>query len=412
MGAKKRSLDRGRLLVDFLRRRGSASRIELARAFGMNPSTISVTVSSLLEGGMVRELPSGAERARAGTGRPEVGLEVRPEATHLLGLEFDREQLNAVITDLVGTVVHRTSADLRRADDADACLKTLIRTARRLVHRAAEAGRPVEGVGVGAPGRVDFRWGTASGYPGIAGWDEVPVRRRLSEALDLPVYVDNNANCFALGEAWHAEHWPFRRVAVVLMRTGVGLGLAEERRLPLRAMRSAGELGHTVIRAGGTPCACGRRGCLEATASGAALRRRVVEHAAGDPSWWDALKREWLQADEAPGGVGVESLCRAAEAGEPFLEEVLRTMFADLACATENAVRLYAPDLIVIQGRFNGPLMASMLQDAEAEEADRSAPCRRIVSSHPESIGATGAALLAAERLYAPLPEPESLPAS
>ncbi len=405
MAKPKRTLDRRRLLVDWLRRHAPASRIKLARAFGMNPSTISVTVSQLVESGMVRECPLEGARA-GGRGRPETGLTVRREATHFLGLEFDRERVNGAVVDLGGGVVHRTAVDLWQVGDARECLAILCRTAQRLYRRAKRAGRAVEGVGVGAPGRVDRVAGTAASYAAIPGWEDVAVAGRLAAALDLPVFVDNNASCFALGEAWQPDHRAYGRVGVVLMRTGVGFGLAEDRRLAVRGRHSGGELGHTVVRMDGVRCTCGRRGCLEAYASGRVLREALRKRAARSPQWWQGMRRRAGRAGNKPDTIRVEQLCRVAEAGDAFLKRRLTEMFGDLACAAENAVRLHAPDLLVFQGRFNGPLMRSVLAgNAGAGEA-RADACRWVVSDSPEAIGATGAALLAAERLYAPLPEP------
>jgi glucokinase len=127
----------------------------------------------------------------------------------------------------------------------------------------------VVGVGCGGPMERD---GAAVSPLNIPAWTGFPLRGRLADLTGRPVHVDNDAKALALGEGWVGAARGARDFLAMVVSTGVGGGIVVDGRLLDGATGNAGHVGHVIVVPDGRLCACGTRGCLEAEASGTAIR--------------------------------------------------------------------------------------------------------------------------------------------
>jgi predicted NBD/HSP70 family sugar kinase len=175
-------------------------------------------------------------------------------------------------------IAERASVPEQGAD-----LATLLVT---LTERIAPEG--VARVGVSAPGPLDFAAGIVNKL-NKPGWHGYPLIPELGRRLGAPVVMDNDANCAALGE-WRAGAGQDARTFVYYtISTGVGTGVVLDGRIHRGAHDTEG--GHQVVQPGGAACPCGSRGCLEAVASGTAIRARYGRPAEeiDDPVVWEEV---------------------------------------------------------------------------------------------------------------------------
>jgi len=142
-----------------------------------------------------------------------------------------------------------------------------------LVSEAREEAGPEGPVacGVGSVGPMTGEGETV--FPvNVPAWrDGFPLRKRLLELLDLPVFVEVDAKALALAEGWVGAARGRDGFLAMVVSTGVGGGLVLEGRLLHGGAGNAGHVGHVVVVPGGRPCGCGGTGCLEAEASGSAI---------------------------------------------------------------------------------------------------------------------------------------------
>src|SRR4051794_7989588 len=254
-------------LVDALRRAGTASRADLARATGLSRSTVSSLVADLVERGLVTE--RGDDRSRPG--RPGMMLALDPSAGAVVGIDFDHSHLRVAVADLSSTVLAERLEALdvdHRADEA------LDRAAALVAAVLAEAGVPRErvlGAGMGLPGPVDRRTGTVGSSVILPGWVGVRAAPEMGARLGLPVIVENDANLGALAELSVGAGRGLDDAVYVKMASGIGAGLVLGGRLHHGATGVAGELGHVQARPDGPVCRGGNRGCLETMAASGAL---------------------------------------------------------------------------------------------------------------------------------------------
>jgi predicted NBD/HSP70 family sugar kinase len=260
------------LILQQLFTNGPASRADLARATALTRVTVSDLIGSMIKDELVEELGAPAhDPAHNRVGKPPTLVGFVPEAAHVVCLDLSVEDtMTGAVLNLAGDVLTRRSLATGGVT-GPAALSLVHRLAADLV---AEATRPVLGVGVGTPGVVDAD-GTVLDAPNL-GWENVHLARSLHEALDLPVFVANDANTAALGEHTFGQAGE-GGLMVLRVGKGVGAGLILGGQLLHGHRAAAGEIGHVVIDPAGTTCACGRVGCLETVLGVPRLRQRL-EH--------------------------------------------------------------------------------------------------------------------------------------
>ena len=183
-----------------------------------------------------------------------------------LAVDIGGTKIAAGLVDPTGRLLARHVTPTPTGDDPEE-MWTAVRTAVDTV-RSAEAG--VCGVGCGGP----MTGGGELVSPlNIPAWRAFPLRTRLRDHLELPVSVDNDAKALALGEGWVGAAAGVRHFLAMVVSTGVGGGIVLDGRLLDGADGNAGHIGHVIVEPDGHVCGCGARGCLEAEASGTAIRR-------------------------------------------------------------------------------------------------------------------------------------------
>jgi glucokinase len=139
-----------------------------------------------------------------------------------------------------------------------------------------------DGVGVGSPGVCNGETGVVTRAVNL-GWTDVPVGEMLRQRLGLPVHIDNDGNCAALGETASGAARGCDSAIMVTLGTGVGGGIIIDGKIYSGYRGLGGEIGHTCICIDGEECGCGQRGCWEAYASASALIKQGTRAARENP---------------------------------------------------------------------------------------------------------------------------------
>ncbi|MGH2980102.1 MAG: ROK family protein [Solirubrobacterales bacterium] len=270
--------------------------------------------------------------------------------------------------------------------------------------QAVEFARTLDpaAVGVGVPSVVEFTTGRVKSTVNIELAD-VPLRTVLQERLDLPVFVDNDANCAALAEAHEGARMVSRDLVMFTLGTGVGGGIVMGGRIYRGATGGAGEFGHTLIGLDlehGAPAAESfpQPGSLESLASGRALDALGAALAREQPQ--SALGRE---AAEHP--VHGAAVVAAAQQGDEHACALIKLLGERLGVGIANAINVFDPELVVIGG---GVATAGDMLLGPARETARRFVVPGVGESteirlarHGPNAGVLGAALLARHELEA-----------
>lgn len=201
--------------------------------------------------------------------------------------------------------------------------------ARRLVEAGAEARArygPFESIGLGVPGLFERDSGVVTLFPNLPGpWKGFPLGRIVSEGLDSPVAMINDARAFTIAESTLGAGKGCSIVVAMVLGTGVGGGITIDGNLHLGAFGTAGELGHQTVMPDGPICGCGNQGCVEALTRADALAALA-------------------------GKATAEEVYAAAARGEARSREAISEVAGYLGIALANTVTVIGPERIVIGG--------------------------------------------------------------
>jgi glucokinase len=253
-----------------------------------------------------------------------------------VGVDIGGTKIAAGLVAADGRIVHRSIARTPRPANADAILALVERLVARELSCRPPSARQVEAIGIGTAGVVDPRSGiVVSATETLQGWVGVDLRTSVSAATGLPTSVDNDVNATALAEIRLGPGRGRARALVVSAGTGIGGAIALAGSIDRGSTGSAGEVGHLPIGpVDGPRCSCGRRGHLEAYASGPAIVRRY---------------RELLGATVGRDG-DLREVVRRARADDAVARRAIGEAGAVLGRALGGLVSVLDPDIVIVCG--------------------------------------------------------------
>ncbi|MDR2631618.1 MAG: ROK family protein [Spirochaetaceae bacterium] len=214
---------------------------------------------------------------------------------------------------------------------------------------AADAGigsDRIAGVGIGVPSTVDPKTGRVV-FANNLGWRDLDLTGEFRKHWDIPVYLENDADCAALAESMEGPA-AGKNVLVITIGTGFGGGLILNGRIFKGGDNSGFEPGHSALVFEGEHCTCGLRGCTEAYTSVTALIRQTREkmEVHRDSLMWRECGGDLEKVD------GKTSFC-AAKKGDAAAGEVVRDYIEYVSAGIANLVSLFRPQMVIIGGAIS-----------------------------------------------------------
>lgn len=311
-------------ILQLIRTLQPISRVELARASGLQNSTVSSLVEQLLQEGWIRE----GEAVKTARGRRPTQISLNDQLS-ILAADVHPGRASLAVIDLNGEVLSRSEMPMSR--DVKKGVRELI---AGLIHlRDAHPERVFEGTGVCLPGRVDTKTGRLMMAPNLH-WHDDNLRETLQIELQTQVELENDANACLLAELWFGNLKGVRNAVLLAISEGLGGSLLADGHLVGGRRGMAGEFGHLCYDPKGPLCGCGRHGCWEVFASSRAAQGyyRELEPTAGD--------------------VDYAEICRRALAGDrPALAALERQALA-VGRGLRMVTAALAPQVILFAGEF------------------------------------------------------------
>lgn len=192
--------------------------------------------------------------------------------TYVIGIDLGGTKVEACLLDQGRHLVARERAPSEASKGTDQVIQNILGVVKKV-----SEGKEFAAVGMGTPGTYDPSKDRLYGAPHTPVYEEPGLVQGLRKHFDVPLLVENDANCLALAEFFAACKGKYGYVMAVILGTGVGCGLILDNKLYRGAKGGAGEIGHTSIDINGRLCECGARGCVEAYLSGPSHTRRFFE---------------------------------------------------------------------------------------------------------------------------------------
>jgi glucokinase len=190
----------------------------------------------------------------------------------VVGVDLGGTKVEACLLDEDRNLIARQRVPSEASEGMDHVIQNIINVIRKV-----SEGRDYAAVGMGTPGTYVLSEDRIYGAPHTPVYEEPGLIQGLQKRLNVPLVVDNDANCLALAEFFASCDGIYRYVMAVILGTGVGCGLILDKKLYRGSKGGAGEIGHTSIDLNGRVCECGLKGCVEAYLSGPSHSRRFFE---------------------------------------------------------------------------------------------------------------------------------------
>ncbi len=372
------------------------SRAQIGEITGLSQPAVSTLTRRLLESGALVEV--GARPSQGG-GRRERELAMNPDHAWVVGVKVAVHQLTVALCDFAGGVRNTLKVPLSSPMTQAALVRTLAREIEACLAGAGGAVRQrLAGVGVALPGFIDSMRGevlwSAVIKPAARKGAALPLSEALTEAMGVPVVIENDANMLALAEQWFGQAARVANMAVVTLEHGLGLGLVLNGELYRGHSGLASELAHLQVQRNGLTCQCGKEGCLEAYVAHYALVRQGQQ--AGLIDGKEPLAAEGVMAAHA-------QLIQLARQGNARARAIFEAQGSTLGQWIGNVVNLLAPQLVLLDG--DGTSAADLYEPAlrEAMKQAMLLPHREavqlVVRHQGDEVWARGAASLVLQRL-------------
>lgn len=287
--------------------------------------------------------------------------------------------MKAALVGAGGELLHQARRATGRDRGPDAVVDGILDFAAELrAYGIEHLGAPALAAGVAVPGIVDEERGIAA-YSANLGWRDLPLRGLLTERLGgVPVALGHDVRTGGLAEGRIGAGKGADRFLFVPLGTGIAGAIGIAGRVESGAHGFAGEIGHIVVRPGGTPCPCGQRGCLERYASAAAVSEAWAS-ATGNPD-----------ADAA-------DCAKAVDGGDPKAREVWQHAVDALADGLVTALTLLDPRTLIIGGGLAeaGDTLFTPLREAVRSRVTFQKLPTIVPAALGDTAGCLGAGLLA-----------------
>jgi predicted NBD/HSP70 family sugar kinase len=384
-----------RLVLNAVRLLQPTFRAQVSRKTGLKPATVTSIVSTLIEQGLLREVPGQVEPT-ARFGRPPLILEINSDARRILAMDLEPDNIRVAITDLLARPLSFAHQRIDRFNAPETILRQMIAMVKELMHHLPR--KSIIGAGVSLPGLIDATNGTLISSTNMPKWKNVPVGPILEDALEVPVQVGRSLHLAAMHEKWEEPNIQDKNVVVISLRTGVGSCLIQHGQVYTGSGGMAGEIGHIIVDINGKSCECGSRGCLETFVSaGAIVARARSMLAGGEPTALSAAVRDDRE-------LSPELIYELAAKGDPACGAIVQEVGKYLGIAIANIINLLAPDDIIICGAIDvaeEPLLKAIRQQVQVSALPRLRESVTIRTARErERLPLLGAAVLIAQSLF------------
>ena len=314
-------------------------------------------------------------------------LDVKQTNMNLLGIDIGGTKSAVCLGNERGEILVTKRMSAVPGEDPRVYSQRLGKLICEVLDRMGLKASMLDAVGISAPGPLSVSRGLLLAPPNNPGWCDVPIVQMVSEAVQAPVFMNNDANACALAEMYFGDHGGARNLIYLTFSTGMGAGIITNGRLVQGVNDCGGEVGHMVLDLQGPLCGCGHYGCWEAYVGGRNLAERLKARIRTG-----GLKTAIL--DQVGGDVDrvdIKALVAAVKLGDPLAVEEWETLMERLAQGIGALIQVINPELVILGtiAIHERELVMPALQ-AKLPKYAWSWPleaCRIVTSSLEERIG-------------------------
>lgn len=259
-----------------------------------------------------------------------------------MGVDLGGTKIEIALVDATGNIVTSQRIPTQREKGPDAVIDSMIDCARDCL---TKANKSAQCLGIGVAAQVEKDTGKVLFSPNLD-WHNVPIGKRLEDALSIPVIVTNDVRAATYGEWLYGAGQNIDDLVCLFIGTGVGGGAIIGGKLLEGHSNSAGELGHLTIVSNGRKCTCPNSGCLEAYAGGWAISKRAQEMVTNDPQKGQTL----LSLAGSTNNISAITVTEAYNLGDLLAQHIVQETAQFLAAGVVAIVNALNPHMLILGG--------------------------------------------------------------
>lgn len=260
----------------------------------------------------------------------------------LIGIDIGGTTIKIGFIDTLGEIIHKWEIPTQKDGSGDKIVQDIKKSiVESKVTLALENGQFL-GIGIGAPGFINHKTGTVHAVN--IGWTNYPLKEKIEEIFNLPVWIENDANMAVLGENWRGAGNGEENVMLITLGTGVGGGVIANGHLLRGESGAASEIGHVTVKQDGITCNCGRKGCLETIASATGMVHQAKEIVKSHP---ESRVAQLYRGNQT---ISVKDIFNLAKNGDEHSQQIIDYTTTVLAFALQNMATIINPSRILIGG--------------------------------------------------------------
>ena len=261
-----------------------------------------------------------------------------------IGIDLGGTNIKAGIVDNNGNILRSDSIETKKGAGAKVLIQDMAKLVQRLIDLEGITADKIKHIGIGVPGIADNQAGIVVKAVNI-NFSNVNIRHEMQKYFDVPVYVENDANCAALAESLFGEAKGVKNSITLTLGTGIGGGIIINNEIYQGSNCAAGELGHISLIMDGELCGCGRRGCFEAYASATALKNQAISTVRDNK---DTLMYEKVNGDIDK--IDAKVVFDCAKANDKVANQIVDKYIKYLTEGIITLINVFQPDVIAIGG--------------------------------------------------------------
>lgn len=311
-------------IIKLLSKERELTKLDISRKLDISVPTVTTIVGELKEEGIVLE----AGMATSTGGRKPVIIKFLPDSRYSIGVDLGKDFVRVILTNLDSEIIEDRKKKLHIINDVEV-LNTIKSLLEELLKDYISKQDKILGIGFSLPGTVNekaLKLEVATNFK----LKNISFNN-LSEALNLPIYLENEANAGALAESELGIAKELSNLIYISVTEGIGAGIIINRNMYKGRSRRAGEVGHMTINKNGRLCNCGKKGCWETYASVSAVIN-------------DYNKESEQKI------LCLEELIERYKSNEEKATSIVEQYIQDLAEGIQNLIFIFNPDYIIIGG--------------------------------------------------------------
>lgn len=269
-------------------------------------------------------------------------------SNYIIGVDLGGTNIVSLLMSRDGKILARDTRKTLAKEGKERTISQMVASVREIL-REGEISKvfseSILGVGIGSPGPLNTKEGVIHFAPNLPGWIEVPLIQVLRDELNLPIFLENDANAAALSEWWLGAGKNVDNLVLLTLGTGIGGGIIIGGEVLHGAWDTAAEIGHMIIHEGGLTCGCGKQGCLEAYASATGVvKRTLAAIEKGKKTLLTDLVENRLE------DITCELIFKTAEKGDSLAKWIVEETARYLGIGIASIVNIINPEMIILSG--------------------------------------------------------------